>query len=133
MQKVSDHEKGIPLIVECLKKAFRACRVPQHETFAKDADYSNFTGVLSIELRKFCKKLDKPLIIFFDEADCLRGDTLITFLRQLREGYVVRQLAVFVHSVALVGMRNIRDYIGQVRPDRESLGSASPFNVSTET
>ena len=26
-------------------------------------------------------------------------------------------------------MRNIRDYKAKIRPDRESLGSASPFNV----
>jgi hypothetical protein len=30
-------------------------------------------------------------------------------------------------------MRNIRDYKAQVRPDSESLGSASPFNIVTET
>jgi len=85
------------------------------------------------ELLKFCKILDKPLIILFDESDCLRDDTLISFLRQIREGYILRQLAPFVHSVALVGMRNIRDYVAQVRPDSESLGSASPFNISAKT
>jgi hypothetical protein len=35
--------------------------------------------------------------------------------------------------VALVGMRNIRDYKAKVRPDSESLGSASPFNIVAET
>jgi len=35
--------------------------------------------------------------------------------------------------MALVGMRNIRDYITQVRPDDKSLGTASPFNITTET
>jgi predicted AAA+ superfamily ATPase len=33
---------------------------------------------------------DKPLIILFDEVDCLSGGALITFLRQLRDGYVNR-------------------------------------------
>jgi Holliday junction resolvase len=33
----------------------------------------------------------------------------------------------------LVGMRNIRDYKAKVRPDSESLGSASPFNIVTES
>jgi len=48
--------------------------------------------------------------IFFDEADCLANGTLIAFLRQLRNGYVNRGRIPFVHSIALVGMRNIRDY-----------------------
>jgi ABC-type ATPase with predicted acetyltransferase domain len=30
-------------------------------------------------------------------------------------------------------MRNIRDYKAQIRPDSESLGSASPFNIITES
>jgi hypothetical protein len=30
-------------------------------------------------------------------------------------------------------MRNIRDYKAKVRPDSQSLGSASPFNIVTET
>jgi hypothetical protein len=39
----------------------------------------------------------------------------------------------FVHSLALVGMRNIRDYKARIRPDSETLGSASPFNIVAET
>ena len=39
----------------------------------------------------------------------------------------------FVHSLALIGMRNIRDYKAQVRPDSLTLGSASPFNIAKES
>jgi hypothetical protein len=74
-------------------------------------------------------KLDKPLVLLFDEVDCMSEDTLISFLRQLRGGYNTRDTIPFVHSVALVGMRNIRDYKAKVRPDSESLGSYSPFNI----
>jgi hypothetical protein len=77
--------------------------------------------------------LDKPLVILFDEADCLSEGTLISFLRQLRDGYNTRSYRAFVHSIALVGMRNIRDYKAQIRPDSQSLGSASPFNIVTKT
>ncbi|MDR1153736.1 MAG: ATP-binding protein, partial [Bacteroidales bacterium] len=38
-----------------------------------------------------------------------------------------------VRIIALVGMRNIRDYKAQVRPESQSLGSASPFNIVTKT
>jgi hypothetical protein len=30
-------------------------------------------------------------------------------------------------------MHNIRDYKAQIRPDSQSLGSASPFNIVTES
>jgi hypothetical protein len=57
---------------------------------------------------------------------------LIDFLRQLRDGYNGRPEQAFVHSIALVGMRNIRDYKAKIRPDSQSLGSASPFNIITK-
>jgi hypothetical protein len=35
--------------------------------------------------------------------------------------------------MALVGMRNMRDYRHRVRPDNQSAGLASPFNVKKES
>lgn len=72
----------------------------------------------------------RPVVVFFDEADCLGGETLISFLRQLRDGYINRPTIPFPHSVVLVGMRNIRDFRVQVRPETQTLGSASPFNIA---
>jgi hypothetical protein len=60
----------------------------------------------------------------------LTNGTLISFLRQLRYGYINRSRAPFVHSLSLVGMRNIRDYKARVRDDRDTLGSSSPFNIA---
>ena len=74
----------------------------------------------------------KPLVVFFDEVDCLSDDTLVTFLRQLRDGYVTRRTSPFPSSIALVGMRDIRDYKARIRPDGQTLGDASPFNIITE-
>ncbi|MDR1855932.1 MAG: AAA-like domain-containing protein [Desulfovibrio sp.] len=77
--------------------------------------------------------LDRPLILFFDEADCLSGGLMINFLHQLRAGYNSRKKAPFPHSVALVGMRNIHDYKIFIRGQEESLGTASPFNIIDKT
>jgi hypothetical protein len=132
-QGVIEPEKGIPEIVEKLKNLLRFSNIPHKAEFAENANYQNFTGVLNTELTLFCMLLDKPLVILFDEADCLSEGTLITFLRQLRDGYNSRPEQAFVHSVSLVGMRNIRDYKAQIRPDSQSLGSASPFNIVTKT
>jgi hypothetical protein len=133
IQGVIEPEKGIPEIVEKLKSLFRFSNIPHKTEFAVNANYRNFTGVLNTELTLFCMLLDKPLVILFDEADCLSEGTLISFLRQLRDGYNSRPELTFVHSVALVGMRNIRDYKAQIRPNSESLGSASPFNIVTKS
>jgi Holliday junction resolvase len=124
---------GIPEIVQNLKNEFEDTDFPHCSDFAQNANYENFTNVLKTSLRRFCKLLDKPLIILFDEVDCLSEGTLIAFLRQLRDGYNGRPEKAFPHSVALVGMRNIRDYKAHIRPDSATLGSASPFNIVAET
>jgi type II secretory pathway predicted ATPase ExeA len=130
VQNIVEPEKGIPAIISCLKDALLF--FPQGDKFAQTANMADYVSVLKTELTRFCMLLDKPLVILFDEADCLSEGTLISFLRQLRDGYNSRPERAFLHSVALVGMRNIRDYKAKVRPDSESLGSASPFNIVTK-
>ena len=80
-------------------------------------------------LRSLCRFAGKPLVVFFDEVDCLFGQSLILFIRQLRDGYVNRDTVPFPASVALVGMLDVRDYKAQVRADGESLEQISPFNI----
>jgi hypothetical protein len=85
-------------------------------------------------LRYLSVCLDKEVVIFFDEADCLTGFALVTFLAQIRDGYLERHLSnetKFPRSMALVGMRDIRDYLVQVLPEEQSTGLASSFNVKT--
>jgi hypothetical protein len=131
IQELTEPAIGIPGIVNRIAGRIERQGLP--EGFAKNANYSDFSGVLNRALANYCRALDKPLVIFFDEADCLSNGTLITFLRQLREGYVCRGREPFVHSIALVGMRNIRDYKAHIRPDTDTLGSSSPFNIMTKS
>ena len=88
--------------------------------------------IVSDTLRMLCRRAGKPLAVFFDEADCLFGATLVSFLRQLRDGYINRDMVPFPASIALVGMLDVRDYKAQIRPDGESLGQISPFNIITK-
>ena len=131
-QNIVDPKEGITRIVKKIENQFRISNIPHKSEFARHADYSDYTNVLNMELTLFCMLLDKPLVILFDEADCLSEGTLIAFLRQLRDGYNSRPEQAFVHSNALVGMRNIRDYKAKIRPESATLGSASPFNIITE-
>ena len=87
---------------------------------------------LQLYLSDICGCLDKPLVLLLDEVDVLEGDTLLSLLRQLRAGYVSRAQSPFPSSIALVGMRNIRDYKIKIRPESVSLGSGSPFNIVTK-
>ena len=132
-QGIADSEKGIPSIVKTIKDAIKNSTLPEKENFAISADYSDYSNVLKSTLSDYCRVLDKPLVIFFDEADCLSESTLISFLRQIRNGYNTRSLSPFVHSLALVGMRNIRDFKVKIRQDSDTLGSASPFNIVSKS
>ena len=133
IQRFEKAQEGIPEIVKLLRKVILFSTIPNKEKFAENADFSYISGAVNMSLSLFCMQIDKPLVILFDEADCLKEDTLITFMRQLREGYNNRSETPFIHSVALVGMRNIRDYKAKIRPESETLGSASPFNIVSET
>ncbi|MDR2594956.1 MAG: ATP-binding protein [Fibromonadaceae bacterium] len=131
LQGITAAERSIPSIVRKINSELENQNLPSG--FAKDANFENIDGVLHQSFVSYCRSLDKPLVIFFDEADCLSNGTLISFLRQLRNGFVSRARIPFVSSIALVGMRNIRDYKARIRGDSETLGSSSPFNIVTES
>jgi hypothetical protein len=59
---------------------------------------------------------------------------MVSFLTQLRDGYVDRQERPFPASVVLVGQRQVRDYSLR-EEDRRALtwlGTSSPFNITAE-
>ena len=130
-QSINDPAQGIPAIISNVQTAVKYNPSLPKTTEPPRTDH--YYTALKEYLTDFCINLDKPLVILFDETDCLANGTLISFLRQIRDGYVNRSTISFVHSVGLIGMRNIRDYKGKIREDRETLGSASPFNIVTES
>jgi hypothetical protein len=74
----------------------------------------------------------KPLVMLFDETDVLEGDALIRFLRLLRARFAARGVGRFPVSVALVGMRDLKDYITQVK-DGVAPNPGSPFNIKQDS
>jgi AAA-like domain len=73
----------------------------------------------------------RPLVVFFDEVDALVGDTLVSFLRQIRAGYAERPQA-FPQSVFLCGLRDIADY-RITTSDKEIVTGGSAFNIKAES
>ena len=70
----------------------------------------------------------KPIVLLIDEVDSLWDDVLVSLLRQLRDGFQSRPKG-FPQSIALVGLRDIREYKMKARSGNPSLGSGSPFNI----
>ncbi|MEM1120093.1 MAG: AAA-like domain-containing protein [Bacteroidota bacterium] len=131
-QGFNDPNTSIPQILHIMRSAIRFSSLPNRADFAKNVDTSAITTLIKDAIQDLCAGLDKPLVLLFDEIDTLQNGTLISFLRQLRSGFVSRNMAPFPHSIALVGMRNVRDYKIKIRPERETLGSPSPFNIITD-
>ncbi|MDJ0619574.1 MAG: ATP-binding protein [Calothrix sp. MO_192.B10] len=78
-------------------------------------------------LRAWSRAIKRPLILFIDEIDSLQDQTLISVLRQLRDGYRSRP-ENFPSSVGLIGLRDVRDY-KVASGGSERLNTASPFNI----
>ena len=76
----------------------------------------------------------RPLVVLFDEVDGLVGEAMVSFLTQLRQGYIERSQVPFPASVALVGQRQVRDYMLSTEERRTAawLGTTSPFNITAE-
>jgi hypothetical protein len=135
LQIITDRNEAITAVYDKINQSMSASQIPLIKD--KADTYDSLPGITSpnrkirIIISRLCEDLDKDLIIFFDEADCLINGGLISFLSQLRDGFIDRTEPgnKFPRSIALVGMRDVRDYFCQVRPDLDSKGLASPFNV----
>jgi hypothetical protein len=73
----------------------------------------------------------RPLVVFLDEIDALSDQTLVSVLRQIRSGFPRRPQG-FPQSLALVGMRDVRDY-KYAAGGSERLNSSSPFNIKVRS
>jgi hypothetical protein len=85
-------------------------------------------------LTRLSEAADRPLVILFDEADGLVGEAMVSFLTQLRTGYIDRSIDPFPASAVLVGRRQVRDFIfsAEERDAVAWLGTSSPFNITAE-
>ncbi len=69
-----------------------------------------------------------PLVLLIDEADVVAGNAMVNLLSQLRDGFANRGAGRFPTSVALIGMRDLRDYLAQAKGGVPA-SPGSPFNV----
>jgi hypothetical protein len=90
------------------------------------------TMALSRYLTRLAELDPRPLLLLLDEVDGLVGPGMVSFLTQLRQGYIARSQQPFPASVVLVGQRQVRDYVlsADERRSVSWLGTTSPFNIT---
>ena len=129
-QGFPDAEDAIPAvcdaIIEFAKDSFLPEQIPTKPN-------SSAASILSETLGEWAKKVaPKPLVVLFDEVDTLQDQAMISFLRQLRSGFSIRGVGKFPVSIALVGMRDLRDYLVKSK-DGVSVNPGSPFNIKQDS
>ncbi len=102
-----------------------ACHAPDPAPFVAGAPGTR----LGAWLTAWAASLTRPLVLLLDEADAVTGPALLSLLSQLREGFMDRGVGSFPTSVALIGLRDLRDYLAQAG-DGGAVHPTSPFNVS---
>ncbi|MCL1943330.1 MAG: AAA-like domain-containing protein [Candidatus Azobacteroides sp.] len=127
-QRVTDVNEAMRLI------SHNICIAAMQSDFPDPAPEKSISESLFTDTLRRLSELvaPKPLVILFDEVDVLEGDVLIRFLRLLRGGYVTRGTGRFPVSVALVGMRDLKDYITASK-DGVAPNPGSPFNIKEDS
>jgi hypothetical protein len=126
--RVSDTEQAMPAICDAIKEYTKRTQldIPEVTTDNPNSMLSNILGNWA-EL-----VAPKSLVVLFDEVDVLVDDTLVSFLRQLRGGFAERGVGKFPVSIALVGMRDLKDYIIRAK-DGKKVNPGSPFNIKEDS
>lgn len=133
---MSVEEAGIPSFTEemanerMIKALWRMCPefLPKEEYPPEPKPGLSIADYLS----DWARAQVKPIVLLIDEVDSLWDDVLVSLLRQLRNGFQIRPKG-FPQSIALVGLRDIRDFKLKARGDNPSLGTGSPFNVKAKS
>ena len=127
-QGLVEIERAMPAICSSITGHAKQFGLPVPETDTTDPSSMLF----NILFNWAALVAPKPLVVLFDEVDVLEGATMISFLRQLRSGFAVRGVGKFPVSIALVGMRDLKDYITASK-DGVAPNPGSPFNIKEDS
>jgi len=127
-QGLTEIEKAMPALCEAIRAYAKRENLPMPELTTNEpaSMLDNILGNWSILVAP------KPLVVLFDEVDVLHGEAMISFLRQLRGGFAARGAGTFPISIAIVGMRDLKDYITKAK-DGVAPNPGSPFNIKADS
>jgi hypothetical protein len=130
-QGLPDIERAMPAVVSaCVGAAEAFLGKPE---FVPSRPRVDCGSMLYEIMRTWAAKVaPRPLVVLFDEVDVLQDQAMVSFLRQLRNGFAGRGVGTFPVSVALVGMRDLRDYLVRSK-DGVPINPGSPFNIKEDS
>jgi hypothetical protein len=134
LRGIADEDEAMNIILERLNEAISHSQLKTLKAFA-DASFSKSLDAfhcfssfpLQIWLRELCTRLDKDLVIVFDEFESLTDDVLMYLLPQLRVSFNMRSTFPFPSSIVFVGTQNIKEYGSKISPGSQSPGTT--FNI----
>ncbi|MDR1011229.1 MAG: PD-(D/E)XK nuclease domain-containing protein [Opitutaceae bacterium] len=127
-QGLVEVERAMPAICSAIRESAGESALPVPAL--PDADAAS---LLSAILREWAALVaPKALVVLFDEVDVLAGEAMVSFLRQLRGGFAKRAPGIFPTSIALVGMRDLKDYITSAKGGA-APNPGSPFNIKEDS
>jgi hypothetical protein len=127
-QAVSDLDASMLTMYQTIQNSAGFAKLP-----APEVDKNDVKNLMQTTLKKWAELVaPRPLIVLFDEVDVLQGEPLISFLRQLRGGFADRGVGKFPVSIALVGMRDLKDYITAAKGG-VPVNPGSPFNIKADS
>lgn len=127
----SNVELGIAAVLDTLRLAALSDLSEELRPPKADSEVTQVTRLYDL-LSRWSQQSPRAVVLFLDEIDSLMDNVLISVLRQIRAGYPNRPHE-FPQSVALIGLRDVRDYRARLRSESESLGTSSPFNIKVES
>jgi hypothetical protein len=128
----SDVMAGVMAIIQSIRSNAEYFLPEELRPPASDLDGVAAESRLGVFLKQWSLACPRPVVLFLDEIDALLDESLLSVLRQLRDGYFRRPTG-FPQSMALIGLRDVRDYKIKLRPEKETSGTSSPFNVKVES
>ena len=127
-RNIPEPERSMPAICQAIKHSAKLSGLPVPQESITDPFY-----LLKNILINWSELIaPKPLIVLFDEVDVLIGGTILSLLSQLRDGFTWRGVGKFPVSIALVGMRDLKDYITASTGGR-APNPGSPFNIKEDS
>ena len=130
---IDEVERAEPLWIDAIEAAAEALPAPQRPPPLSAVMERPAGRRLRAWLRLWCAQVaPTPVVLLLDEADTVQGPALLSLLSQLRAGFMDRGPGTFPVSVALVGMRDLRDYVTATKGG-QAVNPGSPFNVKAES
>jgi hypothetical protein len=127
-----DIDRGVRAVLRDIERAAQVLPADLRPAPVAQLEGIEAESLLDAYLAAWSERSTRPVVLFLDEIDALLDETLLSVLRQLRAGYLHRPKR-FPQSIALIGLRDVRDYRVHLRPESDSLGTSSPFNVKVRS